>query len=154
MLRRYEDSGYDAIPQYSTFRVQRLSTFSFYQINIPFLFVFLIIDLCASIGCSHFCLNARSATNYACTCHLGYSLNSDGKSCSKLVIDATIVSVNAPNQLQSEDIISGMIANVETYDLSDFASIYEEVNKFDIRNIAIYEDKLSFIEKKHKTVWY
>lgn len=126
-------------------RLQRLSKFSF-------IFCIFNIDLSVSIGCSHFCLYARSATDYACACHLGYSLKSDGKSCRKLVIDATIVSVYAPNQLQSEDIISGMIANVETYDMNDFTSIYIGVNKFDIRNIAIYGDKLSFIEKNHKTV--
>ena len=133
-------------------QVTKTSDIFHFSNKYSLLFLFLIIDLCVSIGCSHFCLNARSRTNYTCTCHLGYSLNSDGKSCSKLVIDATIISVNAPNQLQSEDIISGMIANVEKYDISDFASIYKEVNKFDIRNIAIYEGKLSFIEKKHKTV--
>ena len=135
-------------------QVTKTSNIFLFSNKYSLLFLFLIIDLCVSIGCSHFCLNARSRTNYTCACHLGYSLNSNGKSCSKLVIDATIVSVNAPSQLQSEDIISGMIANVEKYDISDFASIYKEVNKFDIRNIAIYEDKLSFIEKKHKTVWH
>ena len=133
-------------------QVTKTSDIFLFSNKYSLLFLFLIIDLCVSIGCSHFCLNARSRTNYTCACHLGYSLNSDGKSCRKLVIDATIISVNAPYQLQSEDIISGMIANVEKYDISDFASIYKEVNKFDIRNIAIYEGKLSFIEKKHKTV--
>ena len=129
-------------------------SFLFFEIHILLFFVFLIIDLCPSIGCRHFCLYARSATNYACTCHIGYSLQPDSKSCRKLVADAAIVSVYAPNQLKFEDITSGMITNVEIYDMSELSSIYNGINKFDIRNIAICGDKLSFIEKKDKTVWH
>ena len=51
------------------------------------------IDECASSttnGCEHFCTN--SAGSYECSCHFGYQLGSDGKSCAgELVVLTTMM---------------------------------------------------------------